>query len=195
MKLAARVELRRGVVFGLVYLAAYFVASWMDLATTSLGLTQPGVSEKNVLAVTGEGYSAVNAWWLTVGGAFVLAGCVAESFRNRRRVDERWLEHPVRSFGILYVNPWSAEALRFSPVHFLSLALAFPLLRVLAALNNLMAYGWGFGPMGRLMEWVALKTSPLAGFALIGCSIFLAATLAVSPWAARILRSWRTRPA
>lgn len=59
---------KRLIIFIVVYLAAYFAASWMDLSTTALGLTKPGVSEKNVFVINGEGYSPKNAWVLTIAG-------------------------------------------------------------------------------------------------------------------------------
>lgn len=182
---------KRLIIFIVVYLTAYFVASWMDLSTTSLGLTKPGVSEKNVFAINGEGYSPQNAWLLTVAGAVMLTACVLESFRNSNRVEEHWLKHPVRSFGKFYFNPWSEEAIRFTPIHFLSLTIAFLLLRVFAALNNLGVYWLGIGPMGELMEIVASKTSPLIGFSLIGFSLFIITTLAVAPYAAKTITAWK----
>jgi hypothetical protein len=191
MNMTSTVERKRLIIFVAAYLTAYFVASWMDLSTTSVGLTQPGVSEKNVLAVTSEGYSSKNAWLLTAAGAVILTACILESFRNSHRVAEHWLKYPVRSFGKLYFNPWSEEAIKFTPIHFLSLAIAFLLLRMLAALNNLAVILYGFGPMGELMEMVASKTSPLIGFITIGFFFFIIVTLAVAPFAAKVIRSWR----
>jgi hypothetical protein len=191
MNISSIFERKRLIVFVIIYLAIYFVASWMDLTTTSLGLTKSGVSEKNVLTINGEGYSSQSAWLLTLIGAIILTACIFESFRNAQRVKEQWLQHPVRSFGKFYINPWSEFAIGFTPIHFLSLAISFLLLRMLAALNNLTVYWYGIGPMGKLMEIVAAKTSPLIGFSIVGFSFFIVTTLVVSPFAARIITSWR----
>lgn len=191
MRGASIFERKHLINFIIIYLVAYFAASWLDLSTTTLGLTKPGVSEKNVFAITGEDYSPKNAWALTIAGAVILTACILESFRNSHRVEEHWLKHPVRSFGKLYFNPWSEEALKFTPIHFLSLALAFPLGRILAALNNLSVYWYGIGPIGKLMEIVAAKTSPLVGFSLIGFALFGIITLVVAPFAAKVIRFWK----
>lgn len=163
----------------------------MDLATTTLGLTKSGVSEMNPFAVNSDGYSSHNAWFLTVIGAVVLTAYILVSFRNSHRVEEHWLQYPVHSFGKLYFNPLSKEALKYTPIHFLSLALAFPLFRILAALNDLVVFWYGIGPLGGLMEIVAVKTSPLIGFSLIGFLFFGLITLIVAPFSARIIVIWK----
>lgn len=179
-------------IFVVVYLGVYCIASWMDLATTALGLAKPGVSEKNVFVIIGDGYSPKNAWLLTVAGAIIMTTCILDSFRNSQRVEKQWLERPIRSFGKLYINPWSENAIGFTPIHFLSLALAFPLFRVLAALNNLGIYWFDIGPLGKLMELVASRTNPLAGFTIVGFLFFGLLTLAVSPFASKIISAWKS---
>ncbi len=182
---------KRLIIFIVVYLVAYFAASWMDLSTTALGLTKPGVSEKNVFAINGEGYSPKNAWMLTIAGAIIMTACVLEAFRSSHHVEEHWLKYPVRSFSKLYFNPWSEEAIKFTPIHFLSLAIAFPVFRIFAALNNLAVYWYGTGPMGKLMEAIAAKTSPLIGFSLTGFLLLIIITMLVASFAAKIIRSWK----
>ena len=184
---------RRVFVFAAFYLVAYFIASYMDLATTSLGLQRPGVTEKNVLATNAEGYVAAKAWLLTIGGAIVMSACILFSARNAVSVESIWLRHPMRSFGTFYLNPWSPRGIGISPLHMLSFVIAFVLLRVLAAANNLLVYWYGFGPMGELIKWVATKTSPLAGFCIVGFSFFLLTVVAVTPLAARLIASWRSQ--
>ncbi len=185
---------RRVVAFCGGYLIAYFVASYMDLATTSLGLQRAGAYEKNVFATDATGYLPVRAWLLTAGGAIVMTGCILFAARFRASVDPRWLREPVRSFGTLYVNPFSKEALSVSPMHALSLAIGFVLLRIVAAANNLSVYWIDFGPMGELIKAIGARTSPLAGFAIVACSSYLVACVVVSPMAARIIASWRSTP-
>lgn len=95
--------------FLVAYVACYVAASYADLASTSLGLRREGVSEKNVFVVTGEGYSDSRAWLITVLGGLVLVGCVWFAARNANRVDERWLQRPFRSLGVVYFSPWSKK--------------------------------------------------------------------------------------
>ena len=183
---------KRVLAFIAVYMIAYFIASYMDLATTSLGLQRPGVSEKNVFATNAAGYSPVRAWGLTAGGAVVMAACILFAVKHCASVEATWLRHPIRSFGKLYLNPWSKSALSVSPLHMLSLVIAFVVLRVLAAGNNLSVYWYGFGPMGELIKAAAARTSPLAGFCIVAFSFFLLAFVVVSPLAARLIASWRS---
>lgn len=181
----------RLIIFIIIYLAAYFAASWMDLSTTTLGLTKPGVSEKNVFAINGEDYSPKNAWILTIAGAIIMTACALEAFRSSHHVEDHWLKHPVRSFSKIYFNPWSEEAIKFTPIHFLSLAIAFPIFRILAALNNLAVYWYGIGPIGEMMEAIAAKTSPPIGFTLTGFLLMIIITIPVALLAAKIIRSWK----
>jgi hypothetical protein len=181
--------------FGLIlaaYLLAYLAASWLDLASTSLGLQRPGVTEKNVFATTGTGaYDPRNAWLLTLAGGAAMLACVWFAAARASHVGERWLKYPVRSFGEFHLNPFSTKALEVTPLHFLSLALAFPSLRVIAAANNLLVYLYGWGPLGAVMQWTAERTTPLAGFAVVALSSFVVLMLLISPLAARLIYSWR----
>ena len=178
--------------FVALYMLAYLTASYMDLATTSLGLQRPGASEKNVFATNAKGYSPTRAWLLTAGGAIIMFACIMFAARHSTSVEERWLRHPVRSFGQFYLNPWSQAGIRVSPLHVLSLIIAFVVLRVAAAANNLLVYWYGFGPMGELIKWTAARTSPLAGFCIVAFLCFILAIIAVAPLAALIMKWWRT---
>ena len=179
-------------VFAALYMVAYFTASYLDLATTALGLQRPGVYEKNVFATNAAGYSPARAWRLTAAGAVVLGACILFAARYSASVDGKWLRHPVRSFGKFYLNPWSKSGLGVSPLHMLSLAIAFVLLRIVAAANNLSIYWSGFGPIGELIKLVAARTSPLAGFCIVAFSCFVLTIVAVAPLAARLIASWRS---
>jgi hypothetical protein len=175
-----------------VYRLAYIAASWLDLASTSLGLQRSGVTEKNVFATTGTGvYDPRQAWLLTLAGGGVMLACVWFAMSRAVHVGKRWLLHPVRSFGQFHLNPFSRTALDVTPLHFLSLALAFPALRAIAAANNLLVYFYGWGPLGAAMQWTAERTTPLAGFAAVALSSFVVLMFVVSPVAARIIGSWQ----
>ena len=120
-----------------------------------------------------------------------MVGCVWFAKRNASRVDEHWLSHPVRSFGKLYLSPFSEAALRVSPLQLLAVAVAFVPMRLLAAANNLLVYYYGFGPLGELIKAIGSSTSPSIGFAVGASAVFVALMVALSPFAARILRVWR----
>lgn len=173
------------------YIGCYLAASYVDLASTSLGLRREGVSEKNVFVVSAEGYSDSRAWWITVLGGLVLVGCVWFAARNADRIDERWLRRPFRSLGVLYFNPWSSKGIAVAPIHALSLAMAFVALRLAAAANNLLVSGFGISPIGTPMQVIGEKMSPLAGFVLVGFSCFAALAVVLLPVASRIIRSWQ----
>jgi hypothetical protein len=190
---AHAISRRRGAfAFIVIYLVAYLLASTADLASTSLGLRRPGASEKNVFATTDGAYAAARAWALTAAGAFVMVGCVVYALRNADRVEERWLRQPVRSFGKLYLNPFSQRSIGVTPLHLLSLALGFVVMRLLAAMNNLLVYFYGFGPIGELIKAISPRTSALAGFAIVAGGLFVLVTLGMSRFAVKLLRSWRS---
>ncbi len=175
-----------------IYLAFYLAASWCDLASTELGLQRPGTSEKNVFAVGPEGeFDAAKAWLLTIGGAAILGACVAFAVARAEAMDPRWLRQPVRALAQFHLNPFSQKGLAVAPLQLLSLAVAYPLLRMIAAANNVLVYWTGFGPMGALMKVVAAETSPLIGFALVAISAFVLVLIVIAPLAARLLQSWR----
>ncbi|MHB0971256.1 MAG: hypothetical protein ACYC7A_18450 [Thermoanaerobaculia bacterium] len=180
------------ITFAVIYAIAYLIASYLDLATTSLGLQRAGVSEKNVFAVAASGYSPFRAWLLTAAGAAVMAGCIVFAVRHAGSVDAKWLQHPIRSLSVFYLNPWSRKAIVVSPLHTLSLVIAFVLLRLAAAANNLLVYLYGIAPMGGLMKALGARTSPAFGFAIVAFSFFLISCIAVLPLAARLMTSWRT---
>lgn len=174
------------------YLLAYFAASYLDLATTALGLQRPGATEKNVFATDSAGvYLPTRAWALTLGGAVMMIWCILFAARHSPAVDDRWLRRPMRSYTKHYVNPWSRAALDVSPLHMLSLALAFVVLRLAAAANNLSIHLGGPGPMGELIKWLSGYTSPLVGFVTVAVGSFVLLTVLISPLAARIVTSWR----
>ena len=79
-----------------------------------------------------------------------------------------------------------------TPLQFLSLAIAFPLLRTIAAANNLLVYWTGWGPLGALMKGLAALTSPIAGFAAVAIAALVLVMVLVSPLAARLMYSWRS---
>ena len=184
---------KRVLAFTAVYMAAYLIGSYLDLATTSLGLRRPGVYEKNVFATTAGVYVSGKAWALTAVGAVVMTACIWFAARNAGKVSDNWLRHPVRSFGKLYINPWAKNAIDVSPLHTLSLAIGFVFLRVLAAANNLLVYFYGFGPMGELIKAVAARTSPVAGFCIVASLVFVLIMVAASPLAAKVVRAWQLR--
>lgn len=176
-----------------IYLAVYFVASWLDLASTELGLQRPGTSEKNVFAVTTRGaFDPQKAWLLTLGGAAVLGACVLFAVSKANSVEERWLRKPGRALGEFHLNPFSRAALGVAPLQLLSLAIAFPILRTIAAANNMLVYWAGWGPVGALIKALAAATSPLVGFAVVAIAAFVLVMVVVSPIAARLLLSWRS---
>jgi hypothetical protein len=173
------------------YLLAYFIASFLDLSTTSLALQGSGAHEGNVFATNAQAYRSSKAWVITLAGGLVMAGCVGFGFRNAPRVEEVWLRHPVRSFGLFYLNPWASAAIGRSPIHMLSVAIAFAALRVMAAANNLMIYFCGFAPIGAPIEWISRRSSAAVGFVAVLVPLFYLLAIAVSPAAAKLVSSWR----
>src|SRR6266404_1848263 len=99
----------------------------------------------------------------------------------------------MRSFAKFYWNPWSRRVIDRSPLHMLSFALAFIVLRVLAAANNLLLCEHRFAPLGALVGAVGARTSPLVGFCLVIVIVFYLLAMLISPLAAALLESWRRK--
>ncbi len=174
-----------------LYLLAYLVASFLDVKTTALALQLPAAREGNVFVTSGAAYLTLRAWIITASAGIMLAGCVVFAVRNATRVDGVWLQRPMRSFAALYLNPWSPAAIGKSPLHLLSFAIAFVVLRLMAALNNVVIRLYGFAPIGEPIDWVARRTSPVVGFAVVIVPLFYLLAIALSPLAARMIGSWR----
>jgi len=182
---------RQVAIIAAVYLFLYFIASSLDLTTTALALKQSEVHEQNVFVTSAQAYQSLRAWVITLAGGIMMTGCVIFAIRNARCADEVWSQHPVRSFALFYVNPWSQKAIGRSPVHMLSFAIAFVVLRVLAAANNTLIYVYGVAPIGAPIQWIARKTSPVFGFTVVIVPLFYLLAIAISPVAARMVTSWR----
>jgi hypothetical protein len=184
---------RRIVIFSLVYLVAYVVASYLDLRTTVLALQRPGTTEGNVYSTSGHDYVPIKAWVITAGGALFIELFLLFGVLNAHRVSEHWLQHPIRSFAKLYVVFWSSKVMDRSPLHMLSFVIAFVPLRLLAAANNLLIYHHGTAPLGRLVGLVSRRTSPTTGFWLVMGTLFYLLAFACAPLAARLILWLRSR--
>jgi hypothetical protein len=182
---------RRVALVSLIYLVAYFVAAYLDLSTTVLALQQPGTTEGNVYSTDEKTYSSAAAWMITGIASPVILAFLIFGLVNARHVSQRWLEHPVRSFGKFYIIPWRKKILDRSPLHMVSFALAFPALRLLAAGNNLLIYEYGTAPLGWLVGIAAKHTSPAIGFWLVLGPLFCLLAVAFAPLAAYVIRRFR----
>jgi hypothetical protein len=174
-----------------VYAAAYVAAAGLDLGTTTLAI-HAGASEGNVYATSAGAYVSARAWLTTLAAGAALMGFLLFGAFNAGRVAEIWLDRPFRSFGKFYVNPFARGVIDRAPLHMLSFALAFPALRVLAAVNNLMITAGMTPPLGRLISFVAERTSPAVGFWAVMAPLFYLFAFLAAPAAARVIR-WLRR--
>jgi hypothetical protein len=175
------------------YAVAYLFASWLDLMTTAMALHRPEASEGNVYATSGGGYVPAAAWLITFAGGVAFEACLIWSIITSDNVADRWLDHPIRSFAKLYVNPWSRRVRDRAPLHVMSFAIGFVLLRLLAALNNLLIAGTGTAPLGRFVGLASRATTPTIGFWLVIAPLFYILAIAVSPAASRIIAAMRAQ--
>jgi len=173
------------------YLLSYLLASFLDLSTTALALQQSGAHEGNAFVTSAQAYMSARAWIITAAAGIILAGFVVFAARNAGRVEDKWLLHPISSFASFYVNPWSPAAIGKSPLHMLSFTIAFVVMRLLAAGNNVLIHVYGFAPIGAPIQWLSRRMSPLFGFAAVIVPLFYLLAIAVSPLAARMLKGWK----
>jgi hypothetical protein len=167
------------------YLAVYFVASAADLMTTKMAIGSGG-SEANVYVTQAGFYFAARAWLLTGLGAVAMGSLFAFGLFYARCVVPHWFDHPLASFGYIYLNPWSR--LERSPLHAISYANAFVMLRFLAAANNLCIVVGLKSPIGSAVRAVGHITTPALGFTLVIGALYFALVLTLSPTAAKMLR-------
>lgn len=183
---------RRMTKAALVYLPVYALASYLDLWTTHLALATSGTHEANAFLTTGRAYLSTRSWILTIGAGVLMIAGVVFAAAYAERMDGKWLSQPISSFNKFYLNPWSRSAMTVSPLHALSLAIGFALLRILAAGNNTLIYFYGIAPIGGLVDRVARRTSGIVGFVIVLLPLFYLLAMAVSPIAARIIAAWRS---
>ena len=96
--------------------------------------------------------------------------------------------HRIVSQDVL--NPWSKGAIGVSPLHLLSMALAFVAMRLLAAGNNLLIHFYGFAPIGAPIKRLAQQISAFAAFGIVIVPLFCVLAI-VTSIAARVLSSWQ----
>jgi hypothetical protein len=170
-----------------LYLLAYSLAACADLWTTTFAIERAGAREGNIFAANGPVYIPTRALIINIGGAVIMTACVMFSASYAESMEPEWLLRPMASFRNMYLNPWSPAAIRVSPLHMLSLALGFVVLRLLAAGNNMLIYFYGIAPIGAPIKMIAQHTSGVLAFAIVLVPLFYVLAIAVSPIAAKLL--------
>jgi len=187
----SQLPVRRILLVGFLYLLAYFAAACADLWTTVIALTRAGTNEGNAFVTSQQGYMSGRAWAINLAGALIMTACAMFSAKYAHRVEAQWIHNPVASFRKIYLSPWSHRAIGVSPLHLLSMAMAFLALRLLAAANNLVIYFYGFAPLGAPIERLAQHVSVFVAFGVVIVPVFYLIALVVSPFAARLISSWQ----
>lgn len=185
---------RKIALFAVLYAAAYLACAGLDLGTTTLALTHADVSEGNVYAKDAAGYAASRAWTINLVALVLIEAGLIASGLAAANVAEVWLRRPVASFAKVYVNPFARRLADRGPLHVVSFALAFLVLRLLAAGNNLMIYKTGYGPIGALIGGLSHHSTPLIAFWLVLAPAFYLLAFAISPLAVRVIL-WLRGPA
>ena len=162
------------------YAAAYLAASFLDLWTTSLALLQTRAAEGNPFDVVDGDYSAARAWTYTGIVGLLLIAYVGYGVANLHRVAAVHLQRPLLSYAqfggwwgltvllAVYFVPRSDRA----ALHTLSAAIAFVVLRLLAAVNNAMIAVWGDGFLSAALRPVISVVGPLPAFVLVICGLY-----------------------
>jgi hypothetical protein len=171
----------------MAYLAAYFAASAADLTTTEMAI-RAGGAEANVYVTDAGSYLAARALLLTGAGGIAMAALFALGHFYADRVAPIWLEHPITSFGRVYLNPWSR--IERSPLHAVSYAIAFVALRFLAAGNNICIVAGLKPPIGTAVRAIGYVTTQATGFVLVVGTLYLLLVVTLSPLAANVIRRY-----
>lgn len=164
----------------MTYAITYISASFLDLWTTHLALLQTQAAEGNPFAVVEGSYSATRALAFTAIVGLLLIGYVAYGLANLHRVADEHLRRPLRSYAqfggwlgltvllAVYFVPRSDRA----ALHTLSAAIAFVVLRFLAAANNAMIAMWGDGFLAAALRPAISAIGPLWAFVLVICGLY-----------------------
>lgn len=172
----------------ILYGAAYLGASFLDLWTTQLALRDPRAAEGNPFAVVQDSYSAGQAWIYTAVVGPILLAYVGYGLAKLHRVSDATLRNPLRSYAqfrswigltvllSLYFVPRSDRA----ALHTLSAAVAFVVLRLLAAANNAMIAHWGDGFLAASMRPAISTIGSLGAFILVICGLYVALIMATA---------------
>jgi hypothetical protein len=192
---ASRPPLSRIALLAAVYAVAYLAAAALDLKTTLMALQRPEASEGNVYASGAAGYDVGRAWLISLGMGILIEGFLLFGALNAGKVADAWLQRPVRSFAKIYINPFAPSVIDRAPLHALAFVLAFPLLRVLASVNNLMIWAGQPAPLGRFIGVVSRATTPTIAFWAVMAPLFYLVTFASAPLAVRVIRWLRSEGA
>ncbi len=182
----------RKIVAGMAaFIVVYAAVSWLDLTTTVLALGHAGATEGNTYATDASVYLQGRALLITLAGAAMIGACFLWSALTANRIAGEWLDRPLASFGRFYINPFSPVTLDRSPLHMLSYVIAFAVLRVLAAGNNLMIAAIGWGPLGALIGMLTRHMPATFAFWIVLGPLYVVLAIAVSPVAAALARWFR----
>lgn len=181
-------SVRRGATLAIVsYVLAYFAGSGADLWTTELAL-RAGGSEANIYATDAGTYIAAKAWMITLVGGITMTALFAFGAAHAGRVSAHWLERPMHSFlAAFYFIPWSGRVMDRSPLHCVSYAIAFVLLRFLAAANNLFIVIGMPPPIGSLIRSAAQHMPFGIAFGLVVGALYVGLTVIIAPIGAKLI--------
>lgn len=190
------------VAFTITYAAAYLTASYLDLWTTHLALLLPHAAEANPFAVVEGDFSAKHAWIYTAIVGPILIAYVLYGAAKLHRVTDEHLRRPLRSYAqfggwwgltvllSVYFVPRSDRA----ALHTLSAAIAFVVLRLLAAMNNAMIAVWGDGFLAAALRPVIAALGPLAAFIVVICGLYIVLMLLTAKLLGALVATSRSTP-
>ena len=176
----------------LVYAGAYLLVSWLDVFTTGLALTRPVATEGNIYSTPHGVWDEGRAWTITLVGGVMIIGFLVLGALRADAAAEQWLAHPIRSFRRLYLNPFAARNADIAAIHCLAFAFGFVVLRLLAAINNLLIWRTDTGPLGRAIGLLTGPFGPTGAFWLVMGPTFYLTAFACAPLAVRTI-GWLRR--
>lgn len=171
----------------LAYVGAYLLVSWLDVFTTGLALTRPVATEGNVYSTSRGVWDAGRAWTITLVGGLMITGFLVMGAQRADAAPERWLAHPIRSFARLYLNPFAPRNADIAAIHCLAFAFGFVVLRLLAAINNLLIWRTDTGPLGQAIGLLTGPFGPIGAFWLVMGPTFYLTAFACAPLAVRTI--------
>ena len=190
--IAAPVASKKLTWLALAYTGAYLFVSWLDLLSTDLALTRPVATEGNIYATPKGVWDAGRAWAITLVGGVIILGFLVLGARRADAAAERWLANPISSFRRLYLNPFAARNSDVAAIHCLAFAFGFVVLRLLAAINNVLIWQTDTGPLGRAIGVLTGPFGKTGAFWLVMGPTFYLTAFACAPLAVRTI-GWLRR--
>lgn len=125
-------------VYVVAYVIAFVLATAADAGTTLMAMASGAGQEFNAAVSDGQKMLHLETFAYVNGAVLVFSSVMLVwALLNRSRIAPRFIAHPMlAAHSIIYFNPFSPSTISRSPLHYIALAPALVLFKLLVATNN-----------------------------------------------------------